>query len=79
MMRKIYEKSERTVGWLGQGYNEGEGGMRFLHVLLRHKERLQRLFDEEQLNEKELGDELSDREKWAALEILMLRPWWTRV
>lgn len=84
MMRRIYEKSEETIGWLGQGPDEGEEGMQFLHVLLRHKERLflrekKRAFEEKWLKEKELGDELSDRKKWAALETLMLRPWWTRV
>ncbi|PMD45907.1 HET-domain-containing protein [Hyaloscypha variabilis F] len=84
MMRKIYEKSDRTIGWLGQGHKEGEDGMRFLHVLSRHKERLDtllknRLVEEKGLKEEELGEELNDRTQWAALERLMLRPWWTRV
>lgn len=84
MMRKIYEKSDRTIGWLGQAHDEGEEGMRFLHVLLRHKARLdllikKRSVEEKGLKKEELGDEWSDRKKWAALETLMLRPWWTRV
>jgi hypothetical protein len=83
-MRKIYEKSERTIGWLGNGTEEGEEGMRFLRVLLSHKERLDLLLknlggEACRRTEKELGNELTDRTKWAALETLMLRPWWTRV
>lgn len=80
LMRKIYEKSERTIGWLGNGTEEGEEGMRFLRVLLERLDLLlKNLGGETSRREKELGDELTDRTKWAALETLMLRPWWTRV
>jgi hypothetical protein len=84
IMRKIYESSERTIGWLGQGHDEGEERMKFLLILLRHKDRLcemekARLLGVERPGEKELEDDLNDSEKWAALETLMLRPWWIRV
>ncbi|TGO46901.1 hypothetical protein BCON_0302g00080 [Botryotinia convoluta] len=84
MMRRIYEKSERTIGWLGLGDDEGEQAIQFLKMLANHKKRLdllhqRRLGGERRAKEEELGNELSDRSKWAALEKLLLRPWWTRV
>ncbi|KAF7936570.1 uncharacterized protein EAE97_007936 [Botrytis byssoidea] len=84
MMRRIYEKSERTIGWLGLGDDEGEQAIQFLKMLASHKKRLdlvhqRRLGGKRRAKEEELGSELSDRSKWAALEKLLLRPWWTRV
>ena len=76
LMRTIYEKSERTVGWLGQGKEEGEEGVKFLRILSRN---LERLTEQKGRERKELGEELRDRKKWAAIEKLLLRPWWTRV
>lgn len=83
-MRKVYERSERTIGWLGSGDDDGEQAMQFLKVLANHTERLGRLFEKRLVGERrakheDLGEELSDRRKWAALEKLLLRPWWTRV
>ena len=40
MMKRIYEVSETTIGWLGQGKEEGEDGIRFLKVLSRNNKRL---------------------------------------
>ncbi|KAF7956997.1 hypothetical protein EAE96_004319 [Botrytis aclada] len=84
MMRRIYEKSERTIGWLGLGDDEGEQAIQFLKMLANQKKRLdlvhqRRLSGDKRAKEEELGNELSDRSKWAALEKLLLRPWWTRV
>ncbi|THV47046.1 hypothetical protein BGAL_0339g00060 [Botrytis galanthina] len=84
MMRRIYEKSERTIGWLGLGDDGGEQAIQFMKMLTNHKKRLdlvhqRRLGGERRVNEEELGNELSDRSKWAALEKLLSRPWWTRV
>ena len=76
MMKKIYEVSETTIGWLGQGKEEGEDGIKFLKVLFRNNKRLQ---SEKDRDEKRLGDELSNPDDWVALEKLLLRPWWTRV
>jgi len=76
LMRTIYKKSERTVGWLGQGKEDGEDGMEFMRILRRNVERLT---EQRGREAKELGEELSDRKKWAAVERLLLRPWWTRV
>ncbi|ESZ95461.1 hypothetical protein SBOR_4115 [Sclerotinia borealis F-4128] len=84
MMRRIYETADKTIGWLGPGDDEGERAMRFLKVLTNHKKRLdllyrRRLAGEKGLKVEDLGKDLSDRSKWAALESLLLRPWWTRV
>ncbi|KAB8301501.1 hypothetical protein EYC80_003354 [Monilinia laxa] len=84
LMRRIYERSERTIGWLGPGVDDGEQAMQFLKVLANHMERLDRLFQRRLVGERkaryeDLGEELSDRSKWAILEKLLLRPWWTRV
>ena len=76
MMKRIYEKSSKTVGWLGQGTEDGEEGIEFLHIILKHYRRLKK---EMRLEGKQLGEELSDRQKWAALDRLLLRPWWSRV
>lgn len=76
LMRTIFEKSESTMGWLGQGKEEGEEGMKFLRILSRN---LERLTEQKGQERKELGEELRDRKKWAAVERLLLRPWWTRV
>ncbi|TGO85910.1 hypothetical protein BPOR_0352g00010 [Botrytis porri] len=84
MMRRIYEKSEMTIGWLGLGDDEGEQAIQFMRMLANHKKRLdlvhhRRVGGERRAKEEELGNELSDGSKWAALERLLLRPWWTRV
>lgn len=84
MMRRIYEESERSFGWLGPGDDEGEQAIRFLKMLANQKKRLdllhqRRLGGDKKAKDEELGNELSDRKKWAALEKLLLRPWWTRV
>ncbi|KAF7863137.1 hypothetical protein EAF04_007220 [Stromatinia cepivora] len=84
MMRRVYEKSEKTIGWLGLGDDGGEQAILFLKVLATHKKRLDLLYQKRLVGEKgdkeeELGKDLSDRSKWAALEKLLLRPWWTRV
>ncbi|QSZ33502.1 hypothetical protein DSL72_005070 [Monilinia vaccinii-corymbosi] len=84
LMRRVYETSERTIGWLGPGDDQGEQAMQFLKVLAKHRERFDILFQKRLIGEKvaeheDLGDELSDRREWAALEKLLLRPWWTRV
>jgi hypothetical protein len=76
LMKTIYEKSERTVGWLRQGEEEGEEGMKFLCILSRN---LERLTEQKGQERKELGEELRNRKKWAAVERLLLRLWWTRV
>lgn len=84
MMRRIYEKAERTIGWLGSGHDDGEQAVRFLKVLAKHRKRLNSAFrrklnGERWEEEETLGEELSDKSKWASLEKLLLRPWWTRV
>jgi hypothetical protein len=72
LMDRIYKQSLRTVGWLGDGA-DGEAAMDFMKVLFKHRNRL------DSQKEKVLGKELKDREKWASVERLLLRPWWRRV
>jgi hypothetical protein len=55
LMRMIYEKSESTMGWLGQGNKEGEEVMKFLRILSRN---LERLTEQKGRERKELGEEL---------------------
>ena len=75
LMDRIYKQSRKTVGWLGEG-RDGETAMDFLQVLLKHRDRLH---SQREQKEKVLGKELEDRSKWAAVERLLQRPWWTRV
>lgn len=84
IMRRVYERSERTIGWLGLGDDGGEQAIRFLKVLATHQKRLtslykKRLAGENGTGQDDLGEYLSDKKKWAPLEKLLLRPWWTRV
>jgi len=40
LMERIYRELERTIGWLGQGSEDGEVAMEFLHVLVKNRWRL---------------------------------------
>jgi hypothetical protein len=87
LMERIYRQSERTVGWLGKGSEgahgseksqvggDGEDAMNFLYLLLKNRWMLDDPGERRTVATHELGD----RAKWAALERLLLRPWWKRV
>ncbi|KUJ16687.1 HET-domain-containing protein [Mollisia scopiformis] len=76
MMKQIYQNASMVLGWLGPGDEETERGMMFLHVLKKNRNRLNK---EKNGKERVLGVELEDREKWKAVENILLRPWWDRV
>jgi hypothetical protein len=73
LMERIYRESERTLSWLGQGSEDGEVAIEFLHVLVKNRWRLK------SQRQREVVRELSNGAKWAALAKLLLRPWWRRV
>jgi hypothetical protein len=87
-MGRIYRESESTIGWLGVSDDgddndvlellgqTGHEAIDFLHVLVENSSRLQSPHSSEQ---EEAVQELNDGKKWAAVERLLLRPWWRRV
>ena len=76
-MGKIYKNAVEVMGWLGQGDAECEIGMQFMQALSRHKSHLRKRGDVSLV--RSLGNEVGNPKKWAALEKLLLTPWWTRV
>jgi hypothetical protein len=89
-MGRIYKESKNTICWLGVSDDDddddddvlellgqtGHEAIDFLHVLAENSLRLQSPHSSEQ---EEAVLELQDRTKWAAVERLLLRPWWRRV